>query len=427
MNSLWIYLYAVSGLFWEILLILFFKEEMKIQELLEKCLSPDRKHNKDVRQQSEYFNDIQFFKQLIDSLPGIVLILNENRQIVLANKTLFDIFELDEKFVYGSRPGEALGCINAFKEHGGCGTSNFCRSCGAAKAIYSCLDNNKSDIQECRIRRKENLGSLDLSVKTVPINVNNEQFIIFIITDISHEKRRKAFERIFFHDILNLAGGIKGLSQLLSLGREDKRKEYEEHLVRNSDLLINEINAHKLLTQAENRELEVQKVLVDSRKLIEEVAEIYKYHNAAHKKHIQIDKNILQVDFYSDQTLLQRVLGNMTKNALEASKSGETITLGCELNNENIQFWVHNPGKMTEEVQLQIFQRSFSTKGKDRGLGTYSMMLLTEWYLKGHLSFISSAENGTFFRACYPLSNNFENSECDSFKARKDNTNCRKA
>ncbi|QTA81606.1 Histidine kinase superfamily protein [Desulfonema limicola] len=381
---------------------------MKNQKLMEKSLSPERKQLKEVFEQAQYFTNIQFFKNLIDSLYDIVMILNKNRQIVFANKTLFEKFELEEKNVYGSRPGETLGCIHAFKEHGGCGTSNYCRSCGAAKAIYSSLA-NKSDIQECRISRKGTLSSLDIKVKTVPAFVHNEQFIIFIITDISHEKRRKAFERIFFHDIMNLAGGIRGLSQLLNLGHEDKRKEYEEHLIRNSDLLINEINAHKLLTQAENRELEVQTILINSGKIIDDAADIYKYHNAAYQKHIHKDENALHIDFYSDPVLLQRVLSNMIKNALEASKPGETITIGCDLMDQNIQFWVHNPGVMPEDVQLQIFQRSFSTKGKGRGLGTYSMMLLTEWYLKGNLSFISSEKKGTIFRASYPLSDNFKN------------------
>jgi len=94
---------------------------------------------------------------------------------------------------------------------------------------------------------------------------------------------------------------------------------------------------------------------------------------------------------------------------------------------KNIKFWVHNPGVIPEDVQLQIFQRSFSTKSKDRGLGTYSMMLLTKRYLKGHLSFISSAEKGTIFRAYYPLSNYFEKSECYSSGLRKEKINCKKA
>ncbi|MFA7348153.1 MAG: ATP-binding protein, partial [Desulfurivibrionaceae bacterium] len=55
-------------------------------------------------------------------------------------------------------------------------------------------------------------------------------------------------------------------------------------------------------------------------------------------------------------------------------------------------------GCMPENVQLQIFQRSFSTKGTGRGLGTYSIKLLGERYLKGRVSFTSTPEKGTTFR-----------------------------
>jgi signal transduction histidine kinase len=64
---------------------------------------------------------------------------------------------------------------------------------------------------------------------------------------------------------------------------------------------------------------------------------------------------------------------------------------------------VHNPGFMTRDVQLQVFQRSFSTKGAGRGLGTYSIKLLTERYLKGTVSFTTDPEAGTTFRVRYPL------------------------
>jgi len=60
------------------------------------------------------------------------------------------------------------------------------------------------------------------------------------------------------------------------------------------------------------------------------------------------------------------------------------------------------PVSYRTKPQLQIFRRSFSTKGIDRGMGTYSMKLLTE-YLQGEVSFTSSEENGTLFVARYPL------------------------
>jgi sensor histidine kinase regulating citrate/malate metabolism len=58
---------------------------------------------------------------------------------------------------------------------------------------------------------------------------------------------------------------------------------------------------------------------------------------------------------------------------------------------------------MPRSVQLQVFNRSFSTKGAGRGLGTYSMKLLTERFLGGRVWFTSTREAGTTFYASYPL------------------------
>jgi sensor histidine kinase regulating citrate/malate metabolism len=59
---------------------------------------------------------------------------------------------------------------------------------------------------------------------------------------------------------------------------------------------------------------------------------------------------------------------------------------------------------MQKDVQLQLFQRSFSTKGKGRGLGTYSIKLLTENYLKGKVRFETRRESGTTFFIKIPFS-----------------------
>ncbi len=44
-----------------------------------------------------------------------------------------------------------------------------------------------------------------------------------------------------------------------------------------------------------------------------------------------------------------------------------------------------------------MFNRTFSTKGEGRGIGTYSIKLLTENYLKGTVSFVSNESKGTVF------------------------------
>ena len=93
----------------------------------------------------------------------------------------------------------------------------------------------------------------------------------------------------------------------------------------------------------------------------------------------------------------------MVKNGIEGSIPGERVTMGCGAEGELVAFWVQNPTYMPEKVRLQVFNRSFSTKGTNRGLGTYSMKFLTERYLGGDISFTSSEEAGTTFTARYPL------------------------
>ncbi|GBC61123.1 sensor histidine kinase [Desulfonema ishimotonii] len=384
---------------------------MLSEHFLTHCLSSDRKPLGEIRRQARYFSDQPFLKQLTDALSDIVLVLNEDRQIVLANRALLEGFDLREEEVLGFRPGETLDCIHAFESHGGCGTTEFCKTCGAAMSLHACRQGN-ADMQECRISRRNNIGALDLKVRSIPIAVRNEKFVIFVITDISHEKRRRALERIFFHDILNMAGNVRGLADLMESGFPEKRAQYADLLVKSADMLTREIHAQRDLSAAENNELPVHFSPVDSAEILARLVSLYQHHRVAGGRQIRIDDTSPKIAFTSDRTLLMRVLGNMMRNALEAAAPDETVTIGCEEHNGDIHFRVHNPGVIPHETQLRIFQRSFSTKGRDRGLGTYSMKLLSERYLRGRVFFVSSRETGTVFAACYPLSPDSDTSEC---------------
>ncbi len=87
----------------------------------------------------------------------------------------------------------------------------------------------------------------------------------------------------------------------------------------------------------------------------------------------------------------------MVKNAMEASLNYDPVIFGVHARDGKAVFEVHNSIYMPKNVQLQVFKRNFSTKGSDRGLGTYSMRLLGERYLKGRVYFESGEEQGTTF------------------------------
>ena len=350
------------------------------------------------------FNDIgrnPLVRQLLDAVSEACVILNRERQIVFANEALTQLLKAKDPLVLcGLRPGEALHCVHALERHEGCGTTEFCRTCGAVNAILR-SQAGAVDVQECRISQADG-NALDLRVKARPISINGEEYTLFSAIDISDEKRRKALERIFFHDLLNTAGALDGFSELL--GTPSKEQERCVTSIRAlSKRLLEEIAAQRELLAAEGNELVVEAGFINSRECIESI--VSQHDGEAYRKKcvLRIDPESTHATFRSDPVLLRRVIGNLLKNAVEASIEHDVVTVGCRSGRGAVEFLIHNPRAVPHEVQLQIFQRSFSTKGTGRGLGTYSAKLITERYLKGRISFASSTEEGTTFRVSYPV------------------------
>lgn len=342
------------------------------------------------------------FKKFTDAIPDIFMILNDKRQVVFTNSRLEEFLELkNSNDMYGKRPGEILNCIHSHETPGGCGTSESCSMCGAVNAILCGLRGEYS-IQECRIATNDGVDALDLKVWTSPYEVNGENYTVFAVQDISNEKRRDVLERIFFHDIINTAGGLRGLAEIIKDSPEDIN-EFKDIIFSLTESLVDEITSQRQLLQAERNELALSISEVNSISLISDVCGYYKNHFVADGKHININNQSLSIDFQTDEALAKRVIGNILKNALEASPMDATITVNTSEDvNEFIVISVNNPTVMPREIQLQMFQRSFSTKGTGRGLGTYSMKLLMEKYLNGKITFTSNETEGTTFYAAFP-------------------------
>jgi K+-sensing histidine kinase KdpD len=338
---------------------------------------------------------------LLNALPYVAAILNEHRQTIFTNNVLLETLggiTIDD--ILGKRPGEILSCINAHKEYGGCGTSEHCKVCGAVQAIVESQINKRKEMKECRITSLVNGEevSADFMVSATPFNWNDQVFTILTLTDISHEKRRRALERIFFHDIINKAGTLTGFIDMLKdLKDTGKIKNYLKMTGIISKELTEEILTQQSLLAAENNELVLEFKQVRSGAVLQNIVNQILNHYVALNRQIKIHQKSVDIEFTTDPVLLNRILTNLLKNALEATPEKETVVIGCDMKDTKIVFWVHNDRVMPEEVKLQVFQRSFSTKGSNRGLGTYSIRLLGEKYLKGRVWFKSEGNFGTRF------------------------------
>jgi signal transduction histidine kinase len=287
--------------------------------------------------------------------------------------------------------------------------------CGAVLAMLEAQQGSRS-VQECRITvdGEEGGQALDFRVLGVPMQVNGDAVTILSLADISDEKRRRVFERIFFHDLLNTASGLQTLTDLLRMVPEEERDPLLEDLQGISGQLINEIETQRDLIAAEGQELQVSPRATTTDDMIAHIHALYRYHFLTRERHIKCVNHAAGVRFTSDPTLLSRVVGNLLKNALEAVEPGETVTVSCNRDGvDGLVFHVHNPGVMPEKVRMQVFQRSFSTKGPGRGIGTYSARLLAERFLDGTVMFTSTAEHGTRFSVRIPRGIGMENSTND--------------
>jgi len=368
------------------------------------CFAPSERADVDAIERQFSILSGHEIPVVLNAMPIIAMVLNRCRQVVFGNRKFVEALGVpDIREALGKRPGEAFRCIHAAKAPGGCGTSEFCAHCGAVRSILLGLA-GRENVQECNINRKlgDSIEALDLRVSSAPLALDDEHFLIFSITDVSHEKRRRTLERIFFHDMLNTVGGVQGLLEFLVDEVPGDLRADAQLIYRAVVQLTDEITYQKQLLAAETNELETNMTPLRAADILEVTAATFQNGEQARGKLIETCDNCGELVFSSDPVLLRRVLGNMVKNALEASKPGDVVRLGCNPDAAAVEFWVRNEGLIPRSVQLRIFNRSFSTKGLGRGLGAYSIKLLTERYLGGTAGFESTAEGGTIFRVRLP-------------------------
>ncbi len=341
---------------------------------------------------------------MLEGFPEPAVVLNGARQIVRANARLTSLLGCDAGGLVGQRLGEVLACEHASEAPNGCGTTANCRLCGAARAIERASTTDAQATEECRISAVGDRGpaALDLRVWVTPMAVDGATYLLVALRDTSDEQRRRVLERMFFHDVLNAAGGLHGLLTLLPDLPPAQALEMTGEATRLAGQVVEEIEAHRDLSAAERGELLARPAVVDVATALADVAALYAHHPVAAGRTLDVDRPPDGATVAADPVLLRRALGNLVKNALEASAPGGRVGLRFR-DGTSQRFEVHNVGVMPEAVRLQVFQRSFSTKaGRGRGMGTYSARVLVERCLGGCIGFSSTEEAGTTFWVALP-------------------------
>lgn len=343
---------------------------------------------------------------MLETVGGLLVILDDHRQIVALNDSFLTILGIkDSSTALGLRPGEAVHCIHARDETGGCGTSKYCSNCGAVIAIVTALDQGVPVEQTCSISTNTNGKNSDLffSVKAHPITLNNRQFVLLFLQDITAAQQRTALERTFFHDVSNMLQALVGASELLvSQENSGLSKTIHQAALRLQD----EISIQRCLSQTNSSTYHPILKSISTSEIIIDLQQFFKNHPLTKDRSLNFSRCSTEVThFTTDHSLLWRILYNMLLNALEATEVGKEVQIWFEKSDNIITFKVWNTGTIAEKTANHIFERNFTTKGNGgRGLGTFSMKYFGEKVLNGEVSFTSTDEQGTIFYYKIPIS-----------------------
>ena len=352
---------------------------------------------------------------LLEAVDAGLLVLNRERQILATNRAPLLESLRHERRAIGLRPGEFFSCPRAAKQ--GCGAGEHCLACGTFQAVTRSQSGRGTVEQECLLTTGDGVDgtALELNVRASQVEIDGKDYTVVSLRDISHEKRRQALERVFFHDILNTLSALSNWTHLLNHSSGERQDHARERVSRLVGQLEREIQLQRTLLDAEQGTLRPQRVAVAPATLLADLRGMFPDAHSTQQRTLTVEDRCPGAELVTDPVLLGRVLVNMVKNAFEATPAGGQVRLWCERESspngdgvlesgDALAFHVHNPGEIPPAVAAHIFQRSFTTKaGTGHGLGTYSMKLLGERYLGGKVSFTTGAEAGTVFSIRLPL------------------------
>jgi len=258
-----------------------------------------------------------------------------------------------------------------------------------------------------------------LSIYAIELFLDNEHFKLVSLQNIRTELEEKEMEawqklvRVLTHEIMNSVTPISSLATTVEHDIADYLgNDYEEYTIekedmedihiavqtiqRRSDGLIRFVNDFRSLTHTPEPKLK----LVNISNFFHQLQVLLK--GELDKNHIHFISKITPhtLSIKIDPELIQQVLINLTKNAIEALKEQEKKTIWLSAfqdDKNNTSFVIKDNGQgIEEEAQNKIFIPFFTTKRKGSGIGlSLSKQIMRQHH--GSISVRSKPDEGSEF------------------------------
>lgn len=373
-----------------------------------------------VKAQNEVEKQQQFIRQIIDNSPNVIFVMNEQRQIVLANQTFAKYYPFNEKeiplantlshgeddvflgdmdSIFELEDGEMIRLEGSLVNPGNDSTSWFSiiNKCFKEKSGKKYILSFGMDISGRYQVETDLIAANEMVERSLKVK---DQFI----SNMSHEIRTP----------LNAVIGFTDLLADTSLDRE--QTEYVDIVKTASANLLALINNILDLSKIESSNLTLENLPVDLGKIIRDVIKIME--PKARIKGIQISADFdtkIPQKVMGDQLRLTQVMFNLLGNAVKFTDEG-TIDIKCKLvpgpdkQKDYISFAITDTGiGVPKDKQADIFDR-FTQANTDTqrlyggtGLGLNITKSIVDLF-GGTLNMESEHGTGTTFHFILPFS-----------------------
>ncbi len=303
-----------------------------------------------------------FLEKLVEASPIGILILDYEEKITKINPSAVSILKLNPPYI---------------------GRDLSTNSSTLIQKIQQCPDNQSLVIQNDGINRYR-------CSKSHIIHFGFKRRFI-MIEDLSSELLKNEKEaygkviRMMAHEVNNSMGAINSILQtILDYYFDDTSTDLRESLqiaiARNTNLSEFVKNFASILKVPDPilQDHNLNDIILSSIKIWEPLAQ---------QENIRINFSPNEDYFIrADRVLMEQVIHNMLKNAIEATNKGQSINI---ITNSN-SFTISNPGCLSKEVESKLFSPFFSTKPTGQGIG---LMLIREILLKHQAIFSLHSAN----------------------------------
>lgn len=250
--------------------------------------------------------------------------------------------------------------------------------------LYQTVKNLKTGQRELvKVTVKNKL--IQLAIQSIDLTLNKEPFRLITFQDIQSELEEQELVawqkliRILTHEIMNSVAPIASLSSTIkdvlnnngsvSPNTLDQIKNSVGVIQKRSEGLLDFTETYRSLTRIPPPKFQ----LVEGQQLIKEVQTLFQTDLEQYQIEFKIDAPSDPVHFQGDPNLLEQVLINLVKNAMDAVKKKDNPKIVVSLQRVSkgkisIQI-ADNGGGIPDEIMEQIFVPFFTTKDEGSGIG----------------------------------------------------------